>query len=174
MQNLEFMVFRVLLPGSCLINPLLGRGGGFTVGICIPEILSWRSTSTGSATWVYSCFEVVSITRTDLRTTCIDPCRRSFRFVRLYCEITWWHTNIWLASASVCLNLESTIYVNLVYRTCIDTGLRVYPLGRPTINTVAVQFDGKKMNLFDFGQGITLKELLENPDLKNPPKLVGK
>lgn len=30
------------------------------------------------------------------------------------------------------------------------------------------------MNLFDFGQGITLKELLENPDLKNPPKLVGK
>ncbi|XP_062590838.1 hepatic leukemia factor-like [Saccostrea cucullata] len=27
------------------------------------------------------------------------------------------------------------------------------------------------MNLFDFGQGITLKELLENPDLKNPPKL---
>lgn len=77
-----------------------------------------------------------------------------------------------MASASVCLNLESTIYVNLVYRTCIDTGLRVYPLGRPTINTVAVQFDGKKMNLFDFGQGITLKELLENPDLKNPPKLV--
>nr|XP_022346141.1 hepatic leukemia factor-like [Crassostrea virginica] len=27
------------------------------------------------------------------------------------------------------------------------------------------------MNLFDFGQGITLKELLENPDLKNPPNL---
>lgn len=28
---LEFMVFRVLLPGPCLINPLLGRGGSQSV-----------------------------------------------------------------------------------------------------------------------------------------------